>query len=441
MCPNSRPAFRQPSGPNTRSPVPHLLILELPGGNDFTVIEDAVAAGHEVTLATSDLGHYRSLGAGADASLSLVVDTIEVQPFDYDRFEIEVLARNASHPFDAVLCLVDIRVIDASRVASRLGLRFLNVDTARLTRDKTKVRDRLARANIRQPRFARARTSAELRDAVFRVGYPCVVKPSDGYGSQSVTLLSGHADLEALEVLFRGASCEPIDYGLGTSSSGSYSVEQYIVGNFIGCDVFASHGQRTMLGINDKLMFPPPSFAIRGSCFPSSRYDAVGIRDYAFSILDALDFDMGATHIEMIVANGEPYLVEVNARLVSAQIPYQMGYAFERSIYLDLVDLHLGKTATEFGSIVPIWFSAIRWFSADRAGKIARFELPHDTPDSVRRVVLLKGEGDEVAPPLQNADRLGYVIAVGASQEQAEQIADSYIAATCIEVRVAPLSA
>jgi len=52
-------------------------------------------------------------------------------------------------------------------------------------------------------------------------------------------------------------------------------------------------------------------------------------------------------------------------------------------------------------------------------------------------VVPLKGAGDQVVPPRQNGDRLGYVIAVGASQEHAEVLADTYIAAAHIEVAAA----
>ena len=35
--------------------VAHLLLLEAPGGNDFTVLEDAVGMGHQVTFFTGDL--------------------------------------------------------------------------------------------------------------------------------------------------------------------------------------------------------------------------------------------------------------------------------------------------------------------------------------------------------------------------------------------------
>jgi predicted ATP-grasp superfamily ATP-dependent carboligase len=225
---------------------------------------------------------------------------------------------------------------------------------------------------------------------------------------------------------------KPTDYGLGVYASNRFSVEKYIRGHMIGCDVFSNDSERILIGINDKLMFAPPSFAMRGSCFPSDRYDIPAIRDYAFDILDAVNFDFGASHIEMIVTEDGPYLVEVNPRLVSAQIPHQMGYALERSVYADLINLHLGLPITKLHDIKPRWFSAIRWVVAGRQGVLESIQLPEHVDESIRRVVLFKEAGDAVRPPIHNGDRIGYVIAVGDTQSAAEEIADRYVRDTLV---------
>ena len=38
----------------------HLLILELPGGNDSDILSAALALGHRYTLGTADPGYYRA---------------------------------------------------------------------------------------------------------------------------------------------------------------------------------------------------------------------------------------------------------------------------------------------------------------------------------------------------------------------------------------------
>ena len=37
----------------------HLLLLELPGGDDTDIVEAALRLGHELTFLTADLEHYR----------------------------------------------------------------------------------------------------------------------------------------------------------------------------------------------------------------------------------------------------------------------------------------------------------------------------------------------------------------------------------------------
>jgi biotin carboxylase len=374
-------------------------------------------------------------GGATLSCLALAREIVEVSPFDYANFERLALSAHGRHPFDAILCLVDIRMIEASRLAEKLGLGFLNVATASLMRDKLKVREKIAQAGIRQPAFALAETCDQLLVSVQSIGYPALVKPSDGYGSQNISIIKSDSDLKAAlkkmeELLVRSA-----DYGFGVKASNRFSVEEYISGDLIGCDVFSNEHERVLLGINDKLMFPSPSFAIRGSCFPSDRYQTAEIRDYAFRLLEAVGFNFGAAHIEMIIAENVPYLVEINPRLVSAQIPHQMGYALGRSIYVDLVDLHLGRPFTALRVIQPQRFSAIRWMTAGRSGILADIELPPEADEQICRVVVFKSPGDAVRKPMNNGDRIGYVIAVGKTQAIAESIANQYVRDTVITLQ------
>ena len=412
----------------------HILLIDVPGGNDFTVLEDALAVGHQVTFFTSDLSHYQRQGEGSKRLLESARKIIEVNPFSYDRFEGEVLAAHEQAPFDAVICLIDIRQIEASQIAERLGVRYLNPQTARLMRDKFNVRKQLAEVGIRQPAFAFADDVAGVREAVAKVGFPVVIKPADGYGSQNVSIMWSSDDLEVFCLGFERTQSIPADYGLGVSANNRFSVEQYIEGALIGCDVFSDGKERFLLGVNKKLMFPLPSFAIRGGHFPSHNFDTGMLRDYAFAILDAVNFDFGAAHIEMIVSDGVPYLVEVNARLVSAQIPFQMGYALERSIYVDLMDLHLGVAICDMPPFHARWVSAIRWIVADRPGTLEAVDLPEEPGSGIRRVVLFKIFGDAVRPPITNGDRIGYVIATAATAGNAAALAEAYVARSAVRI-------
>jgi len=405
----------------------HLLLIDVPGGNDFTVLEDALALGHQVSFFTSDLAHYRRQGEAVAALLARTRVAVEIPGFDYDSFERQVLALHKALPFEAVLCLIDIRIIEASCIARELELPFLSPSAARLLRDKVRVREVLTRHGVRQPRYALASDEASLRAAVAEVGFPALLKPADGYGSQDVQLLATPADLERVAGGFQQALRTPLDYGLGVQAARRWSLEQYVQGSLIGCDILVTRKARIFLGINDKRMLAPPSFAMRGSCFPSLRHDLDAVRAYADSLLDAVGLDFGATHIEMLVNEEGPWLVEINPRLVSAQIPFQLGYAFGRSLYPALIDLHLGRDLDDWQAAQAERFCAIRWLVAERAGVIGQIELPPAALPGVCRVVVFRKAGDPVRPPLHNGDRIAYVMATGASQGEAEARAEAFL--------------
>jgi len=409
----------------------HLLVVELPGGNDFDVIETALGLGHRVTFVTGDLAHYRRR-AEVSAWLDRTHAIVEVPGFDYALLEELVLAIHAETPIEALLCLIDIRMVEASRLARRLSLHFLNPDSAARLRDKFSVRQRLLERGIPQPRFALATSDDELRAAVDEIGLPVLVKPSDGYGSQNIVVFRSSDDLIPLFVPFEDYLPSRTDYGLGVQANDRLLVERFIEGVVIGCDTFSRDGEHRFLGINEKRFFPLPSFAIEGGCFPSENFDEAAVRDYVFRVLDALDFDCGAAHTELLVSPEGIWLVEVNARLVGAQIPRLLGYALDRSLHAELIKLHLGLPLDLPER--PSQFAVSRWIVAESAGIIESIELPETDDKRIRCVALFKRPGDPVRPPIENADRIGYVMTVGATRQEAERIAEEFVRAAKVTI-------
>ncbi len=409
----------------------HLLLFDLPGGNDFGVVDDAVALGHRLTLLTADAGHYQRLG---DPAWHRIQRVIEVRPWTPTRLRDAAAAIHHEDPFEALLCLIDIRIVDASVLAQDLGLPFLSPAAARLLRDKAAVRSALRAHGIPQPPFAEVGGAAGLRAAVADLGLPLIVKPADGYGSQDVTLLRSAGEVDRTCAALEAAGDGATDYGFGVRASRRLLVKRYVEGAMVGCDLFVRGTRRVFLGVNAKERFAPPSFAFRGSCFPSRRHDVAMLERHANRLLDAVGFDFGACHIEMILGPEGPVLVEINPRLVSAQIPFQMGYAFGRSIYAELIGLHRGEPLDDLAALRPQAFSTIRWLVADTEGILEGIDLPADETPAVQRVVLLRRPGDAVRPPRHNGDRIGYVIATAAREDDADAAAEAYLAATRIRV-------
>lgn len=402
----------------------HLLLIELPGADDTDIIDALIDGGHSFSFLTGDLACYQEK-PDIMRSIARARSLLEIPGFDEVAVDSAVLAEHARQPIQGVLCLVDIRIIDASRLAHRLSLPFLNPDSARLLRDKHAVRQRLQAHGLAQPEYRLATDNQQLRSAAETLGVPVIIKPTDGYGSQNVILLQDTEDLNPLLTPVDNFLPQRLDYGFGIWANDRLLVERFIPGTMIGCDTISFNGHHQCLGINEKQYFPRPAFAIRGSCFPSERFDDAIIQAYVSRTLDAVGFDWGMAHIELVMSDNGPMLVEINPRLVGAKIPRLLNLAFQRSIHADLIDLHLGQRPD-----IPrkaSQYAVSRWFAAPHAGTLASISPPANISRSVKHYEMVKRPGSIVRPPQHNGDRIGYVMTSSDSIDIAEAAADTFI--------------
>ena len=427
-------AFGLPKVSKTKKNVimAHLLIIELPGGNDTDIIQAAIDRGDEFTFLSAQLDYYRSQSK-VNAIIALAFEQIEIPAFDYIEVESRILESHERHPYEAVLCLIDIRLTEAARLSEKLGLEYLNVTSARLMRDKYRVRCKLNEKGIVQPEFVLATSNDDLKRAVEHLGLPVLIKPADGYGSQNIVVLRYPEDLDPLLSPLENLLPCKADYGLGVVSNDRLLVERFMEGQVIGCDTLTADGKHKLLGIHEKLFFESPSFAIRGGCFTPNRSEFEAIENYIFTLLDAVGFNCGATHTELMLTAEGPRLIEINPRIVGAKIPRLVGLALNRSMHKDLIKIHLGlglPYIPDDSSMVAV----SRWIVADQAGVLDSVVLPTSVDDHVRSVEILKKSGAFIRPPLENADRIGFVMVTASSKSEAEQIADDFVAQTVIKL-------
>jgi biotin carboxylase len=326
---------------------------------------------------------------------------------------------------------------EAARLAKRLKLRYLNPASAALLRDKFRVRTRLAEHGLAQPEFALATSNHDLKRAVERLSLPLLIKPTDGYGSHNIVVLRDPEDLQSPLSPLDDLLPYRADYGLGVQANERALVERYMTGTVIGCDTLTANGRHSLLGIHSKLFFQPPSFAIRGACFSPDRAEFEDLRRYLFSALDAVKFDWGAAHTELMLTAEGPCLIEINARLVGAKLPRLVGYTLNRSVHADVIALHLGAWSPT-PSICLNNLGVVRWIVADTQGILEAVQLPGWRDPRIRCVEILKRPGDTVQPPYENADRIGYVVVCGPSRAEAEQLADCFVSQTKIMLRSTP---
>jgi len=193
------------------------------------------------------------------------------------------------------------------------GVKFIGPSgaTMRKAGDKARIKDFMAEHGIPVlPSSNNPTTAEEIRDAVARIGFPMIIKPSFGGGGKGMKIV--HAEPE-LEDAIRFAR------NLGQSAFGNpaFYIEKYLQApRHIEVQIL-SDGRGTVLDLGErdcsvqrrhqKLIEESPSPALT----PEMRRHAA---DLAVKAARAVDYENAGT-IEFLFEDGEFYFLEINARI------------------------------------------------------------------------------------------------------------------------------
>ncbi len=363
---------------------------------------------------TSEFSAYPSGRRGGDDAR--FIERIVSVPVtgDPDALWAEVAPLADSLPPDAVLSVSEQHTIAAAGVAARLGLPHTSLAAAQAARDKASCRELMRAAGLAQPAFARARTATEAAEAADAIGYPVVVKPVDGSASANVAVAGTQADVRAAFAAIESQE----SYGRSAAARREALVEEFLVGELVSAETMTAGGQTRVLGFVNRILTPPPHQVELGGCFPARVAGEAEAAETARSALQAIGFDLGAAHIEIMLTRAGPRIIEINGRLTGGMMPMVLSAAYGRDIFPVLAELHATSTMPELPP--PRHVAAIRSLVASRPGRLARItESPGRDAPWVVDYDIRRHVGDWLAPPRTNRDRCGSVICTGPDQATA----------------------
>lgn len=322
-------------------------------------------------------------------------------------------------------------------VAELLGLPGIGNDTAFHMKNKVAMRSRLREHGVPQPPFAGVRTVDEARAALAgAVGFPAVVKPSDSGGQRGVFFVESMVDAE------RHAA-----EAIGESPTAEAIVEGFLPGIELNGIVVARHGEAVTLTLSDRRRPPGIGFGVGWIHLypPSLPPGQVAEADrVARAAVTALGLKDGIAFPQLIaLPSGGVQVVEVAARIPGGQ----MADLVRHAVGVDLLEVALRQCLGEEipdGLVLPKFSQplCIRFLTAEpgplKAGRVTSIgglEKVLAAPGVVQAELYFE-VGELINPVQVDADRRGYVIAVGDTNEQALERGEA--AARLFEIGVEP---
>jgi hypothetical protein len=141
--------------------------------------------------------------------------------------ELRALELGERYPIRHIIATSEYDLVRAGRLRERFGIPGQSASSAMAFRDKVLMKD-IAKEVVDVPRYQRIRSVLDIYDFIRSVGYPVIIKPTDGAGSLNTFVIKGREDL--VRYLDR---CE----------AGEYEIEEFIQGQMYTVDGLYAGGR------------------------------------------------------------------------------------------------------------------------------------------------------------------------------------------------------
>ena len=212
----------------------------------------------------------------------------------------------------------------AARV-ERKGKTLLGSGAAAIRRasDKGSLPRRLARVGIRHPETIVLASGVDARTAARLIGYPVVLKPGRGAGSQGVRLARNARELRWALDAAHSVGHDATHDAAGTSplaTEHGLVMQRYVRGRAASVSLLADGRRAVALAVNAQRVSASPDFCYRGGWTPFDHPLAAEAVDAAVRTCAALPGLRGYVGVDVVLTDEEAVVIEVNPRLTTAYL-------------------------------------------------------------------------------------------------------------------------
>lgn len=303
----------------------------------------AKAAGHRVTFLQPPLTQYALTGENLSIvhSVDTLVDGIDTT--DPEAVVAALAECHARHPIDVAVAFQELAAEAVAHACRELGLRGTAPEAVLIARRKDRCRAALEAAGLDSAAYELAADQDAALAAAERIGYPVVLKPPSGSASllSHVARDAASAQEAAADVL---AGLDAVPPHWRTQFSRGVLVEELLVGRLVSVEIGARDGAFFPFCVTGRFRSPRDEVIELGSCVPADLAPAQSAAcvAYAEAVCRAIGADFGIFHLEIMLTERGPVLVEFNPRIMGGGLPNAYRHATSQEIYASFLDLVTG---------------------------------------------------------------------------------------------------
>lgn len=332
-------------------------------------------------------------------------------------------------PFDFVFSFLEAGLLAAAMIQDKLKIEGNPLFPVEATRFKSKMRETMVANNIPSIPFSVVDSEMEVSNFGEKVGYPIILKSARGSGSRNIHKLKNDKDInQALSNIKK--HYPNIDI----------IAEKFIDGKEISVESFTWEGKHSIVAMTDKLTTGYPYFVEVGHTVPSTISDDLSgkVKILTEQLLNAINQEYGPSHTEIIIENGEPYIIESHTRTGGSFIFELVENVYGVDFFSETLKRIAGYQPEELESTaIKSAASGIRHFLLPKGKVISIKGTERVKEDShVTRFDLMVKTGSEIEDYKNSDERYGYIQVIGDSIVQVNNKIETLM--NCIEFEIEP---
>lgn len=337
--------------------------------------------------------------------------------FNVSTIDIDGVVKTAKdfRPDGIMTLATDMPMRSIAKACEALGLPGISFETAVKSTDKGEMIKAFEANGVEHPWYFILSSPKELDGVIDQISFPCISKPTDNSGSRGVMLIHDE-----------GALRDAVEYSSKNGRGGSVIVEEYLVGPEVSVEIVTLDGVPHVLNVTDKLTTGAPHFVEMGHSQPSMLdvEKVEQIKDLACRAVKAVGIENGPAHVEIMLTEQGPKMVELGARMggdciTTHLVPLSTG--------ISMIEATIRVSCAETPDIERKFSkgSAIRYFNPP-AGVIKSIDGVKEalSIEGVKEISFVKKVGDTVGAIGSSTDRVGFVIAQADTARQAVAICE-----------------
>jgi biotin carboxylase len=245
---------------------------------------------------------------------------------------------------DAVITTSEAAILPVAQAAEAIGVLTPGANALENAVFKDRCRTALSHAGLRSPDFEVMSEDQLLSGRLPRLCAPLVIKPTRGFGKQFSAVCRTESDFQRFVATLQDARRQS-DPMINHIVNREYIVEAYVRGSLHSVEVVVVDGDVRIYATTTRYRSRHNELLEMGYCMPSglSAERQAALEAYVREVFRAVDLRFGLYHVEVILDEEGPCLVEINGRMMGGVGPQAYESVSGQDAFRWLVRLHLGE--------------------------------------------------------------------------------------------------